>query len=68
MKIIARGTDDDSRVFQFEMEGASVGIRDVDHEVIIEVQDLVRTVVIHATFAELERVIAWCRRGKEAQS
>ena len=55
----------DGRPFKFEMEGRAVGIRDAAQQIIIEVQDLSRTVYIKCSFEELERVYLWCKEGRE---
>ncbi len=66
MKIVANGSDDEMRPFSFRMDDDvhAIGIRDDNLEVVIEVQDLTRTVYLYATFAEIERIYNFCKQGR----
>lgn len=62
MKIVSSGTDDKMNPFEYVLEGRSVGINTPNEEVTIEVQDLTKSVHIHATFAEIERAYNFCKQ------
>ena len=66
MRVWSRGTDDENmRPYEFSCEGPAVGINDKALEVVIELQDLTKTVMVYMTFAEAERVYNFCKQGRD---
>ena len=69
MRVWMKGTSDDMVPFVATVaQGTCVGIRDAVKEVVIECQDLTHTVLIQCSFAELERVLAFCKAGRPKSS